>query len=33
MEHVVDGFITNVKEIQRKQQLKNTRIKHATSVK
>ena len=33
MEYVVDGFITNMKEIQRKQQLKNTRIKHATSVK
>ena len=37
MEHnvayAVDGFITNVKELQRKEYLKNTHMKHTTSAK
>ena len=31
MGYLVDGFITNVKELQRKEQLKNTSMKHTTS--
>ena len=33
MGYVVDGFITNVKELQRKEYLKNTHMKHTTSLK
>ena len=33
MGYVVDGFITNVKELQRKEYLKNTLMKHTTSLK
>ena len=31
--YAVDGFITNVKELQRKDYVKNTHMKHTTSVK
>ena len=31
--YALDGFITNVKKLQRKEYLKNTHIKHTTSVK
>ena len=31
--YIVDGFITNVKELQRKRYLKHTHMKHTTSVK
>ena len=30
--YAVDGFITNLKELQRKEYLKNTHVKHNTSV-
>ena len=33
MGYAADGFITNVKELQRKEYLKNTHMKHTTSVK
>ena len=33
MGYAVDGFITNVKELQKKEYLKNTHMKHTTSVK
>ena len=33
MGYAVDGFITNVKELQRKEYLKNTHMKHTTSLK
>ena len=31
--YAVDGFITNVKELKRKEYLKHTHMKHTTSVK
>ena len=33
MERALDGFITNVKQHQRKEYLMNTHMKHTTSVK